>query len=148
MLQHFRYIVTVLMMWHLSKKTTLQLPKLKNLQFGGYLKSGDCLFTKSMFVVWISLLVSWQSFHNGTVSSSICLCYSGGFLMGRTISVATTVTLSTSMVARLGALSVAAHQICLQVWLSAALLVEAQAACSQVIIQFYYISAYKFLDII
>lgn len=68
--------------------------------------------------------------------------------MGRTISVATTVTLSTSMVARLGALSVAAHQICLQVWLSAALLVEAQAACSQVIIQFYYISAYKFLGII
>lgn len=61
--------------------------------------------------------------------------------MGRTISVATTVTLSSSMVARLGALSsVAAHQICLQVWLSAALLVEAQAACSQVIIQFYQVS--------
>lgn len=54
--------------------------------------------------------------------------------MGRTISVATTVTLSTSMVARLGALSVAAHQICLQVWLSSALLVEAQAASSQVTI--------------
>jgi Na+-driven multidrug efflux pump len=54
--------------------------------------------------------------------------------MGRTIAVATTMTLSTSMVARLGALSMAAHQICLQVWLSAALLVEAQGASGQVII--------------
>ena len=36
------------------------------------------------------------------------------------------------MVAHLGALSVAAHQICLQVWLAAPLLVEAQASAAQV----------------
>lgn len=53
--------------------------------------------------------------------------------MGRTLAVATTVTLSTSMVAHVGALSVAAHQICLQVWLSVPLLVEAQASAGQVI---------------
>lgn len=66
--------------------------------------------------------------------------------MGRTIAVATTVTLSTSMVARLGALSVAAHQICLQVWLSAALLVEAQGAAAQVIIQYSTISFRRFVS--
>lgn len=37
----FRYIVTVSMIWHLSKRTVLLPPKLKNLQFGGYIKSGE-----------------------------------------------------------------------------------------------------------
>lgn len=35
-----RYIVAILMLWHLNKKTVLLLPSIKNLQFGGYLKSG------------------------------------------------------------------------------------------------------------
>lgn len=58
--------------------------------------------------------------------------YVGGFLLGRTLAAVLTVTLSTSMAARQGALSMAAHQICLQVWLSASLLVDAQAAAGQV----------------
>lgn len=37
----FRYIVTVSMIWHLSKRAVLLPPKLKNLQFGGYIKSGE-----------------------------------------------------------------------------------------------------------
>lgn len=36
------------------------------------------------------------------------------------------------MAARLGAIPMAAHQICLQVWLSASLLADAQAASGQV----------------
>lgn len=36
------------------------------------------------------------------------------------------------MAARQGALAMAAHQICLQVWLSVSLLVDAQAAAGQV----------------
>ncbi|KAF3683513.1 MATE efflux family protein 3, chloroplastic [Capsicum annuum] len=89
-----QYIVAILMLWHLNKKTVLLLPSIKNLRFGGYLKSG-------------------------------------GFLLGRTLAAVVTVTLSTSMAARLGAIPMAAHQICLQVWLSASLLADAQAASGQ-----------------
>ncbi|XP_027178404.1 protein DETOXIFICATION 45, chloroplastic-like [Coffea eugenioides] len=92
-----QYIVTLLMLWHLNKRTALLLPSLKSLHFGDYLKSG-------------------------------------GFLLGRTLAAVLTVTLSTSMAARQGALSMAAHQICLQVWLSASLLVDAQAAAGQALI--------------
>lgn len=92
-----QYIVAILMLWHLSKKTSLLLPSMKNLQFGGYLKSG-------------------------------------GFLLGRTLAAVLTVTLSTSMAARLGAIPMAAHQICLQLWLSASLLADAQAASGQALV--------------
>uniref|UniRef100_A0A2C9WL60 Polysaccharide biosynthesis protein C-terminal domain-containing protein n=1 Tax=Manihot esculenta TaxID=3983 RepID=A0A2C9WL60_MANES len=56
---------------------------------------------------------------------------SGGFLLGRTLAAVLTITLSTSMAAHQGALAMAAHQICLQVWLSVSLLVDAQAASCQ-----------------
>ncbi|XP_021645038.2 protein DETOXIFICATION 45, chloroplastic [Hevea brasiliensis] len=59
---------------------------------------------------------------------------SGGFLLGRTLAAVLTITLSTSMAAHHGALAMAAHQICLQVWLSVSLLVDAQAASSQALI--------------
>lgn len=59
---------------------------------------------------------------------------SGGFLVGRTISVAGTMTLATSTATHLGAFSLAAHQICLQVWLFSSLLVEAQSAAGQALI--------------
>ncbi|CAK7355581.1 unnamed protein product [Dovyalis caffra] len=58
----------------------------------------------------------------------------GGFLLGRTLAAVLTITLSTSMAARQGALAMAAHQICLQVWLSVSLLADAQAASSQALI--------------
>lgn len=56
----------------------------------------------------------------------------GGFLLGRTLSVLTTMTLGTSMAARQGAVTMAAHQICMQVWLAVSLLTDALAASSQV----------------
>ncbi|KAH8508124.1 hypothetical protein H0E87_010308 [Populus deltoides] len=59
---------------------------------------------------------------------------SGGFLLGRTLAAVMTITLSTSMAARQGALPMAAHQICLQVWLSVSLLADAQAASGQALI--------------
>lgn len=92
-----QYIVTFAMMWHLNKKTVLKLPKMKDLHFGGYLKSG-------------------------------------GFLLGRTLAAVATVTLSTSMAARQGPIAMAAHQICLQVWLSSSLLADAQASAGQALI--------------
>ncbi|XP_060168711.1 protein DETOXIFICATION 45, chloroplastic-like isoform X3 [Lycium barbarum] len=59
---------------------------------------------------------------------------SGGFLIGRTLSVLFTMTLATSMAARQGSVAMAAHQICLQVWLAVSLLTDALAASAQVLI--------------
>ncbi|PSS36583.1 Protein DETOXIFICATION 45 like [Actinidia chinensis var. chinensis] len=96
-----QYIVTILMIWYLNKRTVLLIPEVKDLDFGGYLRSG-------------------------------------GFLLGRTLAAVMTVTLSTSMAARQGPLAMAAHQICLQVWLSVSLLADAQAASGQALIASYF----------
>ncbi|XP_071697257.1 protein DETOXIFICATION 45, chloroplastic-like [Rutidosis leptorrhynchoides] len=59
---------------------------------------------------------------------------SGGFLLGRTVAVLTTTTLGTSMAARQGPIAMAAHQICLQVWLAVSLITDALAASGQALI--------------
>ncbi|KAL5562379.1 hypothetical protein UlMin_032126 [Ulmus minor] len=56
---------------------------------------------------------------------------SGGFLLARTLAVLTTMTLGTSMAARQGPVAMAAHQICIQVWLAVSLLVDALGASAQ-----------------
>lgn len=56
---------------------------------------------------------------------------SGGFLLGRTLAVLSTMTLGTSMAAREGPVGMAAHQICIQVWLAVSLLVDALGASAQ-----------------
>ncbi|KAI3723692.1 hypothetical protein L2E82_35448 [Cichorium intybus] len=48
-----------------------------------------------------------------------------------TVSVLTTTTLATSMAARQGPIAMAAHQICLQVWLAVSLITDALAASGQ-----------------
>ncbi|CAL9774045.1 unnamed protein product [Musa acuminata subsp. burmannicoides] len=92
-----QYITTFLLIWSLSKRAVLLPPKIEDLQFGGYIKSG-------------------------------------GFLLGRTLSVLITMTLGTSMAARQGPLAMAAHQICLQVWLAVSLLSDALAVSAQALI--------------
>lgn len=42
--KYLRYIVTILMIWSLSKKTILSIPDIRSLRFGGYLRSGRYLF--------------------------------------------------------------------------------------------------------
>ncbi|KAL1827893.1 hypothetical protein ACET3Z_006305 [Daucus carota] len=59
---------------------------------------------------------------------------SGGFLLGRTLAVLITTTIGTSMATRQGPLAMAAHQICLQVWLAVSLLTDALAASGQALI--------------
>ncbi|XP_078446857.1 MATE efflux family protein [Wolffia australiana] len=59
---------------------------------------------------------------------------SGGLLLGRTLSVLFTMTLATSMAARQGPMAMAAHQICLQVWLAVSLLSDALALSAQAMI--------------
>ncbi|KAK9164962.1 hypothetical protein Scep_000153 [Stephania cephalantha] len=92
-----QYLVTFFMIWSLSKRAILLPPKLENLNFGSYLKSG-------------------------------------GFLLGRTLAILSTMTLGTSMAARQGPIAMAAHQICLQVWLAVSLLTDALASSGQAII--------------
>lgn len=59
---------------------------------------------------------------------------SGGFVLGRTLSVLVTMTVATSMAARQGVFAMAAHQICMQVWLAVSLLTDALASSGQALI--------------
>lgn len=92
-----QYITTFLLLWSLGKRAVILPPKIGDLQFGSYIKSG-------------------------------------GLLLGRTLSVLITMTLGTSMAARQGPLAMAAHQICLQVWLAVSLLSDALALSAQALI--------------
>lgn len=67
---------------------------------------------------------------------------SGGMLLGRTLSILLTMTIGTSMAARQGPTAMAAHQICLQVWLAVSLLADALAVSAQALIA----SSYAILD--
>ncbi|ONM31746.1 multidrug and toxic compound extrusion4 [Zea mays] len=100
-----QYIITVLLLWSLSKRAVLLPPRIDQLEFGGYLKSG-------------------------------------GMLLGRTLSILLTMTIGTSMAARQGPTAMAAHQICLQVWLAVSLLADALAVSAQALIA----SSYAILD--
>ncbi|CAN6205141.1 unnamed protein product [Urochloa humidicola] len=92
-----QYLGMFLLLWSLSRRAVLLPPKIEDLEFVGYIKSG-------------------------------------GMLLGRTLSVLITMTLGTAMAARQGALAMAAHQICLQVWLAVSLLSDALAVSAQALI--------------
>ncbi|CAL4950174.1 unnamed protein product [Urochloa decumbens] len=100
-----QYIITILLLRSLSKRAVLLPPRIDQLEFGGYLKSG-------------------------------------GMLLGRTLSILLTMTIGTSMAARQGPTAMAAHQICLQVWLAVSLLADALAVSAQAMIA----SSYALLD--
>ncbi|XP_061362114.1 protein DETOXIFICATION 44, chloroplastic isoform X2 [Gastrolobium bilobum] len=59
---------------------------------------------------------------------------SGGLLIGRTLAVFITITLATSVAAKQGPISMAGHQICMQVWLSVSLLTDALALAGQALL--------------
>ncbi|KAL5201824.1 hypothetical protein ABZP36_036178 [Zizania latifolia] len=100
-----QYLGMFLLLWSLSKRAVLLPPKIEDLDFVGYIKSG-------------------------------------GMLLGRTLSVLITMTLGAAMAARQGTLAMAAHQICLQVWLAVSLLSDALAVSAQALIA----SSYANLD--
>eukprot|EP00250_Pteridium_aquilinum_P003396 c13710_g1_i2 orf=262-1890(+) len=58
----------------------------------------------------------------------------GGLLLARSTAVMLSLTLSTSQAARQGAIPMAAHQICMQVWLATSLLSDSIALAGQAII--------------
>ncbi|KAK3010828.1 hypothetical protein RJ639_011512 [Escallonia herrerae] len=118
-----QYIVTFLMIWYLSKRAILLPPSLEALQFGGYVKSGSNRSARKQADTYLTIDAHR---HSDFVV--------GGFLVGRTMASLLTMTLGTSMAARQGPLAMAAHQICLQVWLAVSLLTDALAASCQALV--------------
>lgn len=59
---------------------------------------------------------------------------SGSLLIGRTLAVLMITTLATSLATREGAISMAGHQICFQVWLAVSLLTDALALAGQALL--------------
>ncbi|KAF8706327.1 hypothetical protein HU200_030588 [Digitaria exilis] len=75
-------------------------------------------------------LFSWNIIGDGIIH----YLKSGGLLIGRTIAVLLTMTLSTSLAAREGPVPMAAYEICLQVWLTISLLNDALALAGQALL--------------
>ncbi|OEL20803.1 Protein DETOXIFICATION 44, chloroplastic, partial [Dichanthelium oligosanthes] len=75
-------------------------------------------------------LFSWNIIGDGIIR----YLKSGGFLIGRTIAVLLTLTLSTSLAAREGPVPMAGYEICLQVWLTISLLNDALALAGQALL--------------
>lgn len=73
-----RYLVAFSMIWYLNQRVILLPPRFGELQFGGYLKSGECLFLRWVFEdqsylkhKLAFLLVPQQSLNACSIS---CLC--------------------------------------------------------------------------
>ncbi|CAM6098793.1 unnamed protein product [Calypogeia fissa] len=92
-----QYVIALVLLWILNERVTLLPPRLGDLRFDKFLKSG-------------------------------------GLLLGRTLAVIASMTLATSMAARQGPIPMAAHQVCMQVWLAASLLSDSLALAGQAII--------------
>ncbi|RLM70056.1 uncharacterized protein C2845_PM17G00620 [Panicum miliaceum] len=75
-------------------------------------------------------LFSWNIIGDGVIR----YLKSGGLLIGRTIAVLLTFTLSTSLAAREGPVPMAGYEICLQVWLTISLLNDALAIAGQALL--------------
>ena len=81
----------------------------------------------------VFLFSSYFLYCFGIFTYHLCILgYVGGMLLGRTLSILLTMTIGTSMAARQGPTAMAAHQICLQVWLAVSLLADALAVSAQV----------------
>lgn len=125
--------------WHLKIETLHLVTRQEAYLYFKLVHSFLPIKRKSYPVILCPMYLSLLSIHihtNDLATSSYNCFFSGGFLLGRTLAAVMTVTLSTSMAARQGPLSMAAHQIILQVWLSASLLADAQSSSSQVAICF------------
>ncbi|XP_058210107.1 protein DETOXIFICATION 42-like isoform X2 [Rhododendron vialii] len=92
-----QYLISLILLWTLIGQVDLLPPRIKDLQFGRFLKNGFLLLLR-------------------VIAATFC------------------VTLAASMAARLGSTSMAAFQICLQVWLAASLLADGLAVAGQAIL--------------
>ncbi|KAF9675587.1 hypothetical protein SADUNF_Sadunf09G0047700 [Salix dunnii] len=103
-----QYLISLILLWKLMKKVDLLPPSAKDLQFSRFLKNGE-----------------------GAEQSCSDLCF---LLLARVVAATICVTLAASRAARLGSTTMAAFQICLQVWLTSSLLADGLAVAGQAII--------------
>ncbi|CAD6270160.1 unnamed protein product [Miscanthus lutarioriparius] len=84
---------------------------------------------KHLYMLWVT-----RSEQNPMIATLTENYSVGGLLIGRTIAVLLTMTLSTSLAAREGPAPMAGHQLCLQVWLTISLLNDALALAGQALL--------------
>ncbi|KAF8398372.1 hypothetical protein HHK36_017299 [Tetracentron sinense] len=94
---HYRYLISVILLWRLMQQVDLLPPNIKDLQFSRFLRNGF-------------------------------------LLLARVIAVTFCVTLAASIASRLGPTSMAAFQVCLQIWLATSLLADGLAVAGQAIL--------------
>ncbi|KAK7278894.1 hypothetical protein RJT34_23933 [Clitoria ternatea] len=92
-----QYLISLMLLWSLTKQVILLPPSIRDFQFGKILKNGFLLLVKV---------------------ASVTFC----------------VTLSASLAARQGSTTMAAFQICLQIWMATSLLADGLAVAGQAII--------------
>ncbi|KAK6289699.1 hypothetical protein POUND7_001240 [Theobroma cacao] len=104
-----QYLIVLILFWRLVDKVDLLPPSFKELQFGQFLKNGETM---------ISARVTTPGF----------------LLLVKVIAVTLCVTVAASLSARQGPTTMAAFQICLQIWLAASLLADGLAVAGQAIL--------------
>eukprot|EP01018_Ginkgo_biloba_P002654 Gb_27203 [translate_table: standard] len=92
-----QYLIAFILLWNLNKRVIFFPPKITDLRFDRFFKSGILLLARV---------------------TAVSLC----------------ITLAASMAARQGAFSMAAFQICLQIWMATSLLADALALAGQAIL--------------
>lgn len=65
---YLRYIGTLLMIWFLNKRAELLPPKMRDLQFGGYIKSGEELYISWWFLFSCYVLLKPE------LNECVCSC--------------------------------------------------------------------------
>ncbi|KAK7287599.1 hypothetical protein RIF29_00880 [Crotalaria pallida] len=88
-------------------------------------KSKGCLYIVTHAVLQVIFCV---------FQTMMLIMLSGGLLIGRTLAVFITMTLTTSVAAKQGPIPMAGHQICMKIWLSISLLTDALALAGQALL--------------
>ncbi|KAG7010268.1 Protein DETOXIFICATION 42 [Cucurbita argyrosperma subsp. argyrosperma] len=114
-----QYLTALILFWRLMGHVDLLPPSIKHLQFSRFLKNE---LYYDIFNLKFQDLID-------------CVHFSTGFLLlMRVIAVTFCVTLAGSLAARQGSTSMAAFQVCLQVWLTTSLLADGLAVAGQAIL--------------
>ncbi|WRX31659.1 Multi antimicrobial extrusion protein - like 10 [Theobroma cacao] len=124
-----QYLISVILLWKLMSQVDLLPPSLKHLQFSRFLKNVGATTCLRAFNLYQPLLFDQLVFPP-------CFMYlnPGFLLLIRVMAVTFCITLSASMAARQGSTSMAAFQVCLQVWLATSLLADGLAVAGQAIL--------------
>lgn len=122
-----RYLISVILFWRLIEKIDIVPPNSKHLQFGRFLKNGDYINFMSCLNNVNGIKYLYLNFYFG-----LCFQETGFLLLMRVTAVTFCVTLAASMAARQGSTTMAAFQVCLQVWLATSLLADGLAVAGQV----------------